>query len=163
MRDRRSGVPSVIFDDFENQIREIQLYEYYMLRDAMREQFILPKDKRSSFYGLGSVVDSERKAHFEEFESTPNISSESQYVLGTREPLLEVFETDKIVSITAEIPGAFKEDIELDITQNIVTIKVNNKKMNYYKKVELPCNVDADSAITSYHNGILDIELKKVN
>ena len=162
MRDQGFGVPSVIFDDFENQVREIQLYDYCMLRDAMRGQFILPKGIRSSFYGWESAVGSERKAHFEEFENTPNISSESQYVLGTREPLLEVFETDKIVSITVEIPGAFNEDIELDTTQNIVMIKVNNEKMNYYKKVELPCNVDVDSAIISYHNGILDIELKKV-
>ena len=162
MRDRGFGVPSVIFDDFENQVREIQLYDYCMLRDTRKEQFILPKGIRSSFYGWGSAVDSEGKAHFEEFEKTPNISSESQYVLGTREPLLEVFETDKIVSITVEILGALKEDIELDTTQNSVMIKVNNEKMNYCKKVELSCSVDVDSAIISYHNGILDIELKKV-
>jgi HSP20 family protein len=43
-----------------------------------------------------------------------------------------------------------------------VIIKVNNGKEHYYKKVELPCNVDADSAITSYQNGILDVELKKM-
>ena len=41
-------------------------------------------------------------------------------------------------------------------------IKVTNERENYYKKVELPCNVNVDSAIISYHNGILDIELKKV-
>lgn len=162
MRDQGFGVPSVIFDDFENQIREIQLGEYYRLKDALKGQFILPKDIRSSFYGWGSVVSPERKVHFEEFENTPNISSRSQYVSGTKEPLLEVFETDKIVSITLEIPVTLEEDIELEITKNTVRIKVNSENINYYKKVELPCNIDADSAITSYQSGILDIELKKV-
>lgn len=44
------------------------------------------------------------------------------------------------------ISGAFEEDIELEITPSNVAIKVNNDKDNYYKEVELTCNVDVDSA-----------------
>lgn len=44
-----------------------------------------------------------------------------------------------------------------------VIIKVDAEESKYYNEVELPCNVDTDSAITSFQNGVLDVELKKVN
>ena len=60
-----------------------------------------------------------------------------------------------------EVPGVEKKDIDLEVTENTLTIKVDKDKRKYYKEVELPCEVDADSAKASYQNGILDIELKK--
>jgi len=54
-----------------------------------------------------------------------------------------------------------KKDIDLEITENTLTIKVDKDKRKYYKEVELPCEVDANSAKASYQNGVLDIELKK--
>jgi HSP20 family molecular chaperone IbpA len=86
-----------------------------------------------------------------------------RHLIETKEPVVEVIESDKTVSITSELKGVLKESIELKITQNTVVIKVNNGKEKYYKKIELPCNVDVDFAITVFQNGILDIELKKVN
>ena len=90
-------------------------------------------------------------------------SDNPRQIIETKEPLVEVIESDKTVSITSELIGVLKESIELKITQNTVVIKVNNGKENFYKEVELPCNVDVDSAITSFQNGVLDVELKKVN
>ena len=91
------------------------------------------------------------------------IPDNPRQIIETKEPLVEVIESDKTVSITSELIGVLKESIELEITQNTVVIKVNNGKENFYKEVELPCNVDVDSAITRFQNGVLDVELKKVN
>ena len=81
--------------------------------------------------------------------------------IETKNLLVEVIESDKTVSITSELIGVLEESIELKITQNAIVIQVNNGNENFYKKVELPCNIDVDSAITSFQNGVLDVELKK--
>ena len=83
--------------------------------------------------------------------------------IETKEPLVEIIESDKIVSITSELPGFEEENIELEITQDTVIIKANNGKKNFYKRIKLPCDIDADSKIAIFHNGILDAELKKIN
>lgn len=108
--------------------------------------FIIPT-RMSHINGFGNIIHSD----------TPHETFE------TKEPFVEVIESDKTVSITSQLIGVLKESIELEITQNTVVIKVNNGRENFYKEVELPCNVDVDSAITSFQNGVLDIELKKVN
>jgi HSP20 family protein len=91
------------------------------------------------------------------------LSNNPHQIIETNEPLVEVIESDKTVSITGELKGVLEENIKLKITQNTLVIKVNNGKENFYKEVELPCNVDVDSAITSFQNGVLDVELKKLN
>jgi len=59
------------------------------------------------------------------------------------------------------VPGVKKEDIDLEVTENTLTIKVDTKDRKYYKEVELPCEVDPNSAKATYQNGVLDVELKK--
>lgn len=120
------------------ELRKLYFYEFPL--------FISPT-KMSYINGFGNII----------------YSDNPRQIIETKEPLVEVIESDKTVSITSELMGVLKESIELEITQNTVVIKVNNGKENYYKEVELSCTVDADSAITSFQNGILDVELKKVN
>ena len=120
------------------ELRKLYFYEFPL--------FITPK-RMSYINGFGNII----------------YSDNPRQIIETKEPLVEVIESDKTVSITSELLGVLKESIELEITQNTVVIKVNNGKENFYKEVELPCNVDMDSAITSFQNGVLDVELKKVN
>ena len=114
-------------------------------------------------YGQSLRTGPDGKPHFEEFGNIPSTPPDvSQQMLRAREPMVDVIEGDKIVSITAEVPGVSKEDIELEIMEDTVVIKVDKEGKKYYKKVGLPCDVDADAAKASYRNGVLDIELKKV-
>ncbi len=156
------GFPSDIFDEFEEQFRKMQREMNYAFRNAMSEN--LPSSKKGEPYVYGWSLRSapDGKPHFEEFGNIPNTPRVSQQMLGAKEPIVDVIEGNKIVSITAEIPGVSKEDIELEIMEDIVVIKVDKEGKKYYKKVELACDVDADSAKASYRNGVLDIELKKV-
>ena len=120
------------------ELRNLYFYEFPL--------FITPT-RMSYINGFGNII----------------YSNNPRQIIETKEPLVEVIESDKTVSLTSELIGVLKENIELKITQNTVVIKVNNGEENFYKEVELPCNVDVDSAITSFQNGILDVELKKVN
>ena len=64
--------------------------------------------------------------------------------------------------MTAEVPGVAKEDIQLEVAEDTLTIKVDTKDRKYYKEVKLPCEVDEKSAKATYQNGVLDVEFKKL-
>ena len=85
-----------------------------------------------------------------------------QQLSSKREPLVDVVENDETITVTAELPGVAKDDIELEATENMLTINVDDEDRQYYKEVELPTEVDTDSARATYQNGILDVELHKV-
>ena len=157
------GFPSDIFDEFEEQFRKMQREMNYAFRNAMSENLPPSKKGEPYVYGWSLLSGPDGKPHFEEFGNIPSTPpGVSQQMLGAKEPIVDIIEGNKIVSITAEVPGVSKEDIELEIMEDTVVIKVDKEGKKYYKKVELPCDVDADSAKASYRNGVLDIELKKV-
>ena len=83
----------------------------------------------------------------------PSISSE-------REPLVDVSSTDKEVKIVAEMPGISKEKIRIDAYDNYVEIKSDDPNRKYHKSVEVPDDVDIDSAKSNFNNGVLEITFK---
>jgi HSP20 family protein len=78
-----------------------------------------------------------------------------------REPLVDMVETDKEVRVLAEVPGVGKEEINVLLEGNKLTLSVNTEKRKYYKELELPEGVQPDSAKSTYNNGILEITLSK--
>lgn len=92
-------------------------------------------------------------------------------------PSIDISETDKQYMIDVEVPGMRKEDIDLNIENNTLTIsgerKFEKKEDNkQYHRVEshygsfsrsftLPENVKVDSISASYNNGILNITVDK--
>ena len=79
-----------------------------------------------------------------------------------REPLVDVMEDEREINVIAELPGVEKEDIKLHATERTLVISVDAKERKYYKELELPSKVDPSSAKSSYKNGVLKVELKKV-
>ena len=49
------------------------------------------------------------------------------------EPLADIIERDKEISITFEIPSVEKKDIDLNVTDDALEIMVNTPKRKYYK------------------------------
>jgi HSP20 family protein len=78
------------------------------------------------------------------------------------EPLTDIIEDDAAVSVTVEIPGVEKKDIDLDLHEKSLIISVDSEARKYHKELELPSNVHPDSAKATYKNGVLDIVLEKV-
>lgn len=74
---------------------------------------------------------------------------------------VDVIEGDDTVSITVEIPGAEKEDIETMVAGEILKINVNSPKYKYCKLINLPCHVKEKSIKTTYKNGIFDVVIKR--
>jgi HSP20 family protein len=78
-----------------------------------------------------------------------------------REPLADVFDEDEEVRIYAEMPGINEADIKLDLKEDILDISAQTGDRKYHKEVLLPTKVQADTLVSSYNNGILEIKVKK--
>lgn len=82
-------------------------------------------------------------------------------VKAEREPLVDTIEEDETIKVVAEVPGVEKDEIDLDCTEETLTISVDSATKKYYKNVELPSDVDPTSAQASYRNGVLEVTLNK--
>jgi HSP20 family protein len=82
-------------------------------------------------------------------------------VKAEREPLVDTIEENGTIKVVAEIPGVERDDINLECAKNTLIISVNTPTRKYYKEVELPSQVDPESAKVSYRNGVLEVTLTK--
>lgn len=94
-----------------------------------------------------------------------------------RAPALDVYEEGDDVIVKAEIPGAGKEDIEVDVNDSMLTIrgqkerKEEVKEDKYYRcersygsfsrSVELPGEVQAGKATATFTDGVLEVRLPR--
>lgn len=92
-------------------------------------------------------------------------------------PAMDLSETDTDYWVRIELPGVKKEDVEITITQDILTIKGKRQREQkeekegyhrverYYgefqRSVRLPGGVDADKVEATYKDGVLEIRLPK--
>ena len=149
-----------IFDEFDEYFRDMRRRMNMLIRDAMSGKLPESKEGGPYIYGWSFRIGPDGKPVFQEFGNIPQRGIAE--LPGSREPLVDVQETDDEVQVTAEVPGVKKEEIDLEVTGNTLIIKVEGKDRKYYKEVELPAEVDPNSAKASYNNGVLDIQLKKV-
>ena len=92
-------------------------------------------------------------------------------------PALDVFGNKDDLIVKAEIPGLSKEDIDITIEGNTLTIKGQKKKEeeikdeDYYRSertfgaftrsIDLPTEVKTDKVNASFKDGVLEIRLPK--
>jgi len=94
-----------------------------------------------------------------------------------RQPLSDLKETDKELIASIEIPGVDKKDIQLQITENNLEVKVEKKQemrfnkkgflktersyKGFYRSMSLPSRVIPEQAKASYKNGVLEVVMPK--
>jgi len=96
---------------------------------------------------------------------------------STREwkPSVDVMETEKGLVIKAELPGVDKEDVGIELKENVLTLKGERKSDNEEKKdgyvrremfrgsfsrsFLMPAGVKGDDIKAQFNNGILKIEV----
>lgn len=95
-----------------------------------------------------------------------------------RTPHVDVVDRDKEVFIKAELPGVGKDDLEITMTGNSVTIKGSTKaeekeddgdyhrceisQGSFSRTVSLPSEVDTDKAKAKFKHGVLKLTIPKV-
>ena len=91
---------------------------------------------------------------------------------------MEVTETDQAYTVKADIPGAKKEDIKINIERNQVSISAETKKETeekegktvvrseryygqQYRSFMLEHEIDNEKAVAKYQDGVLELSLPK--
>lgn len=159
------------FDEFERQFaREFEQMQRLMgqvFQDAMGAAE-RTKPGEPFVYGFKLRVGPDGRPQFESFGNThPTVDTTeggAAVQVGAREPMTDLIESDHEIAVTVELPGVAKEDINLHVAADAVTIKVpaGERHPAYHKAIRLPAPVKADSAEATYKNGILDITLQRV-
>ena len=88
-------------------------------------------------------------------------SSESKD-FQSRKPLTDIMECDDHLTITMELPGIEKKDIELEILDNKLEVNVDTPVRKYHNKLPLPAEVDPKSISANFKNGVLDVNVKRL-
>jgi HSP20 family protein len=92
-------------------------------------------------------------------------------------PSVDIYEEGDNIVLKSEMPGMSKEDVEVNLTENTVTISGEKKKeeklekKNYYRlersfgsfkrSFALPEEVQSDKAKATFKNGVLEIRVPK--
>lgn len=92
-------------------------------------------------------------------------------------PSVDIFEEGDNVVVKAELPGIKKEDIDVSMTDNVISISGEKKReekverKNYYREersygsftrsFRLPAEVQTDKAKASFKEGVLEIRILK--
>ena|GEM_PF-2071431 len=79
------------------------------------------------------------------------------------EPLFDILDCRKEVIVIAELLGANKNDVKLDLSEFCLRISMDTPERSFNKILRLPARVCADSMQTNYKNGVLELHLKKTN
>lgn len=82
-------------------------------------------------------------------------------VREVREPMTDVFEEADHVLVIAEMPGVGKDDLQLDVAGDILSLSAENRGKRYQKEVMLPCAVAKGKPAVKCNNGVFEIRLDK--
>jgi len=106
--------------------------------------------------GFSVRIGPDGRPEIKEFGTKP-FTAQREAGVDERRPLIDVMETENEVNVIAEMPGVEKEDIDVNASENSVEIKAESVNRKYYEKVDLPSEVNPDSAKARYNNGVLEI------
>jgi|TARA_R100000908_G_C3667565_1_gene91936 HSP20 family protein len=130
-----------------------------------RDSFLTPFDK---------VFDQIVAAQFPEMAKTVGVNP----MQGSAYPKVNVYEYDDKVGVVAEIPGLDKKDLSVDVEDGILTIAGNKhglfddagakvirrelKQSSFKRQFELGELLDGEQIKASFKDGLLSIEIPKV-
>ncbi len=124
-----------------------------------------PKGKARGVYGVsiktGLGDRGQEEVKVEPFGNIRPQPNGEPVIDETREPLVDVHEEDDHVLVLAEIPGVSKENVELDLSADRLSIFAKRGEVTYRKEVTLPERFPEDKMVWECKNGILKIRFDR--
>jgi HSP20 family protein len=97
--------------------------------------------------------------------------------LAVMQPFSDIEETDKEITVSAEMPGVDKKDIKIDATEDRIEISAATEKEKkeekkgrlltertfgkYYRRYDLPSKVNPNKIKSTFKNGVLNVKMPK--
>jgi len=141
-------------------------------------QSLIPKRSNEGKGDFVSSLHREINRVFDDFADGEHWPFSSQMAgNGKLSPRVNVSETEKKVEVTAELPGVEEKDIDVNLTDDMLTIKAEKKsktektEKDYYlaershgtfaRTMRLPCAVSKKKVDARFKNGVLTVALPK--
>jgi len=132
------------------------------MTEEMMRMFSNAQPGKPVVHGFKIHIGPDGKPRIEDFGNRQTKSPDGEPLISEeREPLTDIIEGDKDVAVTVEIPGVEKNDIDLNVKNDTLEIKVDNPKRKYHKLLDLPCDVLPNTTKATYKNGVLDVVIKR--
>jgi HSP20 family protein len=97
------------------------------------------------------------RGFFQYGDNPQNISKTA--LKDEREPLTDIYDKQENLEIYLELPGVEKEDIQLDVSDGFLEVKAKT----FHKKLPLEVHgLDTDQITAKYNNGVLNVNIPKV-
>ena len=143
---------------------------------------LIPRGSRKSTGGdlsLLSDLRSEMNRVFDSFVREPfgSMAESLGWGAGQFGPSVDISETDKEITLLAELPGVDPKDLDITVTADRITISgekretVEKTENNYHQKeirtgkfsrsFSLPSGVDTQQVNADHKNGVLTVRLQK--
>ena len=106
------------------------------------------------------------------------MGDKNENLLGFREPLVDIKQTDSQVKVALEMPGVDKQDIDLEIKGDMLYVRAQRKHeinqenkgfikserryQGFYRTIPLPTHVKSEGAQADYRDGVLNISIPKI-
>jgi HSP20 family protein len=142
-------------------------YSPFALRHVDRDEFLTPFDR---------VFDEVFAAHFPELNKELGVG----FFEKQSYPRVDVVDYNDRVEILAEIPGLSKEDVSVDVQENVLTIsgqkikKIDDREFtgkyirrelkhsNFKRSFKLGDQIDHTNPSAKFENGLLTVTLSKI-
>jgi HSP20 family protein len=92
-------------------------------------------------------------------------------------PTADVAESERAIEVSLELPGMREKDVEVDVTEDVLTIRGENRKENedttegwtvferqygsFYRAFSIPKTVDTSKVEARFKDGVLTVTLPK--
>lgn len=115
------------------------------------------KGKLRGTYGVNISLGRKGRPEIQRFGTKrPTVKPEEE----VREPLVDVFEEDQEITVTAEMPGVEEGDIQVEVKDGKLEINAEGEERKYSREIDLPSEVEQDFEM-SFRNGVLELRLNK--
>ena len=137
--------------DFPDRIRQFMLDEEAADKDSkVLDPFV---------YGFKYTLGPDGQPQFEEFDNV-RPGPRGAILRESRELLVDIMKGPDELKIIAELPGVQKEDITLKTTEKTMHITAGHGDYKYQKNLDLPVEVQPETAKARYNNSVLEVTVK---
>lgn len=85
---------------------------------------------------------------------------EGDFYIFKQEPFIDIFEVEGKVFLLADL-GVEEEQIEYHSYPSHVELSVITSGTGYSRVIDLPCDVDPESMVSNYRNGVLELTFER--
>ncbi len=130
----------------------------------------------STPFGLMRRMFDDMDRLFSGFGSGGELGSLTRSSSGLWSPQVEMFERDNQLIVRADLPGLSKEDIELDLRDDTLTLRGERREQHekfqegysysersygsFSRQIPLPPGISVDQVNASFENGVLEVQMQ---